>query len=65
MAHFSWVRYNYKFSFNNDREELEVERGLFNDPEMHINAIIVPYIGPVLEKLTSKEGREEIREPFY
>jgi len=53
MAHFSWVRYQYKFSFNNDREELEVERGLFNDPEMHINAIIVPYIGPVLEKLIS------------
>jgi hypothetical protein len=53
MAHFSWIRYHYKFTYDKDREEEEVERGLFNDPELQINSVIVPYISPVIDKLAT------------
>ena len=64
MAHFSWIRYHYKFKFEPREEEL-IESDLFNESEYQTSNLIVPYLGVVLDKLKSKEGRDEIAEPFY
>ena len=44
---------------------LEVENGLFNDPELQINSMVALFISPVLEKLANNEGRNELKEPIY
>ena len=64
MAHFSWIRYHYKYTFEPREEEL-IESDLFNDPEYQTSNLIVPYLEVVLDKSVTKEGREEIAEPMY
>jgi hypothetical protein len=59
MAHFSWIRYHYTFTFEPREEEL-IETDLFNEPEYQISNIIVPYINPVIERLSTKKGRQEL-----
>jgi hypothetical protein len=42
-----------------------IESDLFNEPEYQTSNLIVPYIGVVLDKSVTKEGRDEIVEPLY
>ena len=64
MAHFSWIRYHYRFTFEPREEEL-IESDLFNEAEYQTSHLLVPYLKVVLDKSITKEGRDEITEPLY
>ena len=64
MAHFSWIRYHYRFTFEPREEEL-IESDLFNEAEYQTSHLLVPYLEVVLDKSITKEGRDEITEPLY
>ena len=64
MAHFSWIRYHYRFTFEPREEEL-IESDLFNEAEYQTSNLLVPYLKVVLDKSITKEGRDEITEPLY
>lgn len=64
MAHFSWIRYHYRFTFEAREEEL-IESDLFNEAEYQTSHLLVPYLKVVLDKSITKEGRDEITEPLY
>ena len=64
MAHFSWIRYHYRFTFE-PREEEFIESDLFNEAEYQTSHLLVPYLEVVLDKSITKEGRDEITEPLY